>query len=102
MENKLFSLKNPNKVRAVIGAFAMGNPVQFNRADGRGYEFMARNILEIDRFNPQIASRRAGSFKSWKILEPQRRNKLKAVLDELASHNNLSPDTYEIISKVIQ
>ncbi|MCP4933078.1 MAG: aminopeptidase N [bacterium] len=102
MENKLFSLKNPNKVRAVIGAFAMGNPVQFNRADGRGYEFMARNILEIDCFNPQIASRLAGSFKSWRILEPQRRDKLKTVLDELASHNNLSPDTYEIISKVIQ
>ncbi len=102
MENKLFSLKNPNKVRAVIGAFAMGNPVQFNRADGRGYEFIARNILEIDRFNPQMASRLAGSFKSWKILEPARRDKLKAVLDELASHKNLSPDTYEIITKVIQ
>ena len=102
MKNELFSLNNPNKVRAVIGAFAMGNPVQFNRADGRGYEFMARNILEIDRFNPQIASRLAGSFKSWRILEPQRRDKLKAVLDDLASHKNLSPDTYEIISKVIQ
>ena len=102
MKNKLFSLKNPNKVRAVIGAFAMGNPVQFNRADGRGYEFMARNILEIDRFNPQIASRLAGSFKSWKILEPQRRYKLKAILDDLAAQKNLSSDTDEIVSKVIQ
>ena len=102
MKNKLFSLKNPNKVRAVIGAFAMGNPVQFNRADGQGYDFMARNILEIDRFNPQIASRLAGSFKSWKILEPKRREKLKTILDDLARHKNLSPDTYEIISKVIQ
>ena len=102
MDDKLFSLKNPNKVRAVIGAFCMGNPVQFNRADGRGYEFVARNILEIDRFNPQIASRLAGAFKSWKVLEPGRRDKLKAQLDELAGHNNLSRDTYEIITKVIQ
>ena len=77
MKNKLFSLKNPNKVRAVIGAFAMNNPVQFNRADGRGYEFMARSIIEIDKFNPQIASRLTGAFKSWRILEPVRREKLK-------------------------
>ena len=102
MQDKLFSLKNPNKVRAVIGAFCMGNPVQFNRADGRGYEFVTRNILEIDRFNPQIASRLAGAFKSWKVLEPGRRDKLKAQLDGLATQKNLSTDTYEIVSKVIQ
>ncbi len=102
MKNPDFSIRNPNKVRAVIGAFAMNNPVQFNRPDGRGYEFVARNILEIDRFNPQIASRLAGSFKSWKILEPGRREKLRAVLDDLASHKNLSRDCFEIISRVIQ
>jgi aminopeptidase N len=102
MRNPAFSLKNPNKVRALIGAFAMNNPVQFNRLDGRGYEFMARNIIEIDKFNPQIASRLTGSFKSWKILEPVRREKLKSILDDLASQKDLSTDTFEIITKVIQ
>ena len=102
MKNPLFSLKNPNKVRALIGAFAMNNPVQFNRPDGKGYEFMARNLLEIDSFNPQIASRLMSAFKSWKVLEPGRRDKLRAVLDELAANKKLSVDSFEIISKVIQ
>ncbi len=102
MKNPLFSIQNPNKVRALIGAFAMANPVQFNRPDGKGYEFMARNILEIDSFNPQIASRLAGAFKSWKILEPQRRSRARDVLDELAAHKGLSRDVFEIINKVIQ
>lgn len=102
IEDPLFSIRNPNKVRAVIGAFAMGNPVQFNRADGEGYRFVTGKILEIDGFNPQIASRLAGSFKSWKILEPGRRKQIKAALDELAAHKELSKDCFEILSKVIQ
>ena len=53
----LFSIKNPNKVRALIGTFAMANPVSFNRPDGRGYEFLADRVLEIDAFNPQVAAR---------------------------------------------
>ncbi len=102
MKNPLFSLKNPHKARALIGAFAMSNSVQFNRADGKGHEFVARNIIEIDSFNPQIASRLAGSFESWKVLEPGRRAKIKPILDELAAHKGLSVDCYEIIFKVIQ
>ena len=102
MKNPLFSLKNPNKARALIGAFAMNNPVQFNRADGKGYEFVARTIIKIDSFNPQIASRLLGSFKSWKVLEPGRRDKIKPILEDLAAHKGLSTDSFEIISKVIQ
>ena len=64
----LFSIKNPNKVRALIGTFAMANPVNFNRPDGRGYEFVADRVLEIDAFNPQIAARLLSAFRSWKAL----------------------------------
>ena len=64
----LFSIKNPNKVRALIGTFAMGNPVNFNRPDGRGYDFVADRVLEIDDFNPQIAARMLSAFRSWKAL----------------------------------
>ena len=55
----LFSIKNPNKVRALIGTFAVGNPVNFNRPDGKGYDFVADRVLELDAFNPQIAARHA-------------------------------------------
>ncbi len=52
----------PNKVRALIGSFALNNPVQFNRPDGAGYEFVAETVLALDKFNPQIAARILGSF----------------------------------------
>ena len=58
----LFSLTAPNKVRALIGVFAMQNPVQFNRPDGAGYAFVAKQVLAIDRFNPSIAARMLGGI----------------------------------------
>jgi aminopeptidase N len=102
MSNPLFTLTNPNKVRALIGVFASGNQVQFNRPDGKGYDFLAERIIELDSFNPQIASRLAGAFKSWRILEPGRREKARATLERLAGRSDLSRDTDEILSKVIQ
>ena len=80
----LFSMKNPNKVRALIGTFAMGNPVNFNRPDGRGYDFVADRVLELDAFNPQIAARMLSAFRSWKALEPQRRRVAKKTLQRIA------------------
>ncbi|MFI5026889.1 MAG: aminopeptidase N, partial [Solirubrobacterales bacterium] len=53
----LFSIKNPNKVRALIGTFAMANPINFNRPDGKGYAFVADRVLELDAFIPQMAAR---------------------------------------------
>ena len=37
-----FSMNNPNRVRALIGSFAQGNPTQFNRADGAGLRIRRR------------------------------------------------------------
>src|SRR5690606_38372491 len=54
-----FSPSNPNRTRALIGAFAQGNPTQFNRPDGRGYDFIADTVLGIDGKNPQLAARMA-------------------------------------------
>ena len=67
-----FSLKNPNRVRALIGSFVQANPTGFNRADGEGYRLLASQALEIDRFNPHMAARLLGAFESWRILEPTR------------------------------
>ena len=68
-----FSMTNPNRVRSLIGAFAQGNPTQFNRADGAGYEFIADSILALDPNNPQVAARMTTAFKSWRVLETGRR-----------------------------
>ena len=98
----LFSIKNPNKVRAVIGTFASGNLVNFNRPDGAGYEFVADRVLEIDAFNPQIAARLLSAFRSWRALEPERRKAAKKALQRVAKSKPLSHDVFEIVSKVLE
>ena len=98
----LFSMKNPNKVRALVGTFAIGNPVNFNRPDGRGYEFVADCVLELDRFNPQIAARMLSAFRSWKLLEPERRRVAKKTLQRVAKTKPLSADVFEIVSKMLE
>jgi aminopeptidase N len=98
----LFSMKNPNKVRALVGTFAMANPVNFNRPDGRGYEFVADRVIEIDTFNPQIAARILSAFRSWKALEPERRKVAKKTLQRIAKTKPLSHDVIEIVSKMLE
>lgn len=100
-KHELFSIKNPNRVRALIGAFAMNNPLHFNAPDGRGYEFVAEAVLEIDAFNPMIAARLAGAFSSWRILEPRRRKQAKKALQRIAANSKLSRDTREIVGKML-
>jgi aminopeptidase N len=95
-----FSLKNPNRIRALIGSFAHANPTGFNRADGAGYRLLAEQALEIDRFNRHVAARLLGAFESWRILEPKRQAKAKAVLEDFASEK-LSTDSYEIVTKTL-
>jgi aminopeptidase N len=95
-----FSLKNPNRVRALIGSFAHGNLTGFNHADGAGYELLAASALDIDRFNPHMAARLLGAFESWRTLEPGRRALAKAMLRQLAS-TELSTDSYEIVTKTL-
>lgn len=98
MAHPAFELTNPNKVRALIGAFCNNNPVNFHREDGKGYEFLADRIIELNRVNPQIASRLAGIMSRWRKFEPtladQMQNQLRRIMAE-----PLSPDVYEIVSK---
>jgi aminopeptidase N len=99
--NPLFKITTPNKVRALIGAFSLNNPLQFNRADGAGYDFVVQKILEIDAFNPQVAARLLGSFRSYHALEPKRRAKARKALQRVVKMKDLSRDTYEIVSRML-
>jgi aminopeptidase N len=101
-KHPLFSIKNPNKVRSLIGMFAVGNPVNFNRPDGKGYEFLADKVLEIDAFNPQIAARLLSAFRSWKALEIGRRRIAKKTLQRIAKAKPLSHDAFEIVGKMLE
>ena len=88
----------PNLLRSLVGAFAMKNPVAFNAADGSGYKFIVDKIIEIDQYNPQVASRIAKSLGHLKKLDTQRQAKLRGEMQKLLD-SKLSNDTYEIISK---
>ena len=101
MEHPLFSIKNPNKVRSLIGVFAGSNPVGFHSADGAGYEFIANCVLEIDGFNPQIASGLLNNFRNWRTLEAGRQALARKTLQRIARRKTLSPDVYEIVTKML-
>jgi aminopeptidase N len=94
-------MTNPNRVRSLIGSFAQGNPTQFNRPDGAGYEFMADRILALDPNNPQVASRMTTAFKSWRVLESGRRGLAQAALQRIAAAPKLSRDVGDIVQRAL-
>jgi aminopeptidase N len=96
-----FSMANPNRVRALIGAFAQGNPTQFNRADGAGYEFVADTVLTLDPKNPQVSARLATAFRAWRTLESGRRAKAEAALNRIKTAPGLSRDLSDIVERAL-
>jgi aminopeptidase N len=96
-----FSMANPNRVRSLIGSFAQGNPTQFNRPDGAGYEFVADQILALDPANPQVASRMSTAFRSWRTLEAGRRARARTALQRIAAASKLSRDVGDIVQRAL-
>jgi aminopeptidase N len=101
MKHQAFSLTNPNKVRSLIGAFAMSNPTGFHAADGAGYRFHADQVIALNALNPQIASRMASAFNTWTRYDAGRQKLIKAELKRIAHTGGLSPDVDEIVSKAL-
>ncbi len=97
----VFTMRNPNKVRALITSFATMNQLRFHSANGAGYAFVADKVLELDTLNPQVAARLLGAFKSWRQFEPKRRNLMAKQLKRIAAGERLSRDVYEIANKTL-
>jgi aminopeptidase N len=98
MRHPDFSIKNPNKVRALVGVFANQNPVNFHRADGEGYRFLVDVVTELDRVNPQTAAGLLKPMSKWHNYKG-RQELMRAQLERLAAHPDLSPDVYEVVTK---
>ncbi|MDS1134639.1 aminopeptidase N [Nitratireductor indicus] len=101
MEHPHFSITNPNRVRALIGTFAMGNQRAFHSADGSGYRLVADTVLALEAHNPQVAARLATAFRSWRSLETGRRDEARRVLSDIAKHENLSRDLADIVERTL-
>ena len=99
MQHPAFTLKNPNKVRALIGAFAGQNLINFHAADGSGYRFLADLVIELNGFNPQIASRQLAPLTRWRKYDSARQALMKGELERIRASGQLSPDVYEVVSK---
>lgn len=99
MDHPAFSLKNPNKVRSLIGAFCSANQVCFHAKDGEGYRFLADQVLALDTMNPQIASRLLAPMSRWRRFDTGRQELMKRELERILGTQGLSKDVYEIASK---
>ena len=91
---------NPNRVRSLIGGLAVGNPEQFHRFDGAGYQFYADNILSMDKRNPQVAARLLGAFETWSKLDIRRQNLIQEQLSRILRANP-SENVVEIAAKTL-
>ena len=96
-----FPKTNPNRLRSLVGAFAMNNPTQFARADGAGFRFVADFVAEVDKINPQVAARVLTGFRIWPMLEPVRREAAKSALSALQAKGGLSRNTADILTRTL-
>ena len=100
LQHPKFSLENPNKARSLIGSFSRNVP-HFHAEDGSGYRFIADKVIEIDRFNPQVAARLVQAFNLCNKLEPHRKNLVKQELQRIRAQEGLSKDVGEIVGKIL-
>jgi aminopeptidase N len=100
-EHQAFSLTNPNRLRSVLAQFANANPVLFHQQNGDGYRFVTQKIAELDKLNPQIASRLLGAFSRWQRLESGLKQQAQLALQQL-SEQSLSNDTFETLNRLLK
>uniref|UniRef100_A0A0D3BW05 Peptidase M1 leukotriene A4 hydrolase/aminopeptidase C-terminal domain-containing protein n=1 Tax=Brassica oleracea var. oleracea TaxID=109376 RepID=A0A0D3BW05_BRAOL len=122
LDHPAFDLRNPNKasefsklsfsfttfflssmltiiqVYSLIGGFC-GSPVNFHAKDGSGYKFLGDIVVQLDKINPQVASRMVSAFSRWKRYDETRQALAKAQLEMIMSANGLSENVFEIASK---
>ena len=100
MRHPAFDIKNPNRVRALIGAFA-GNHLRFHAANGEGYRLVGEVIRTLDPLNPQVAARMAGAFESWRRYDSARQTLMKAEIEAIHGLSGISPNLFEITGKML-
>jgi aminopeptidase N len=101
MSHPVFSLKNPNRVRALVGAFAMGNPLRFHDRSGAGYRLVREVVQTLDAINPQTAARMAAAFETWRRYDAERQRLMRGELESIASGTGLSANLYEMVTKML-
>ncbi|MEC7606714.1 MAG: aminopeptidase N, partial [Pseudomonadota bacterium] len=99
IDHPAFELKNPNKVRALIGTFCSQNHLGFHDISGAGYAFLAEQVIALDNINPQIAARLLTPLTRWQKFDANRQKLMQAELLKIRSISSLSKDVYEVVEK---
>ncbi|MEO1330282.1 MAG: aminopeptidase N C-terminal domain-containing protein, partial [Pseudomonadota bacterium] len=100
-EHAAFEWTNPNKFRALIGAFGMANAVNFHRKDGSGYRFYADWLMRLDPVNPQTAAKLIGAFETKARYDADRQGLMEAELERIAAKPDLSKDSAEMVKRLL-
>jgi aminopeptidase N len=93
-------MKNPNRVRALVGAFS-GNHLRFHAADGSGYALVSETIRALDSINPQTAARMSGAFEAWRRYDAKRQGLMKGELETMTKMKGLSANLFEVATKML-
>ena len=93
-----YQRNNPNRVRSLVGSFAMGNPALFHKFDGSGYKFFTDQVLDMDGRNPSVSARLLGAFEIWRKLDTHRQALITAQLDRVIN-SKPSKNVMEIAKK---
>ena len=101
-EHPSFSMNNPNRVRSLIGAFVSANTAQFNRIDGKGYQYLTNKLIELNKLNPQVAARMVTPLIQFSKFDEKRQQLMKSCLSQLLALPDLSADLYEKVSKALE
>jgi aminopeptidase N len=96
-----FDLRNPNRARALLHAFALDNPLHFHAADGSGYRWVAEQVVALDRLNPQVASRLARAFDRWRKYDAGRQAHARAALESIRAAEGLSGNVAEVVGRAL-
>ncbi len=100
MKHPAFDMKNPNRVRALVGAFS-GNHLRFHQADGSGYALVGETLRALDSINPQVAARMAGAFENWRRYDDKRQALMRAELEAALKMSGLSANFFEVATKML-
>jgi aminopeptidase N len=102
MRHAAFDIRNPNKVYALVRAFCGANPRHFHAADGEGYRLAADVIIELQAMNPQVASRIARCFDSWRKFDAGRQAHARAALQRIQACSGLARDVAEVVGNALK
>jgi aminopeptidase N len=99
MSHPAFDLKNPNRIRSLIGAFSQGNQLHFHAESGQGYQFLADQIIVLNKINPQIAARLSSALTQWRRYDQDRQKLMTIQLERIINSPEICKDGYEVVSK---